>query len=141
PGIPAVKPLFPEGKGKLVRATPAIIRAEAGQIFLPESAPWREDFVADLVMFTGDEKQDAYSDQVDALAYAVQQLEGHPPLIHGAMPDNPPPRHLAGSREVDEGSYAPDYEALFGRGREEKPPWEQPLPPERRERRPYGRGR
>jgi predicted phage terminase large subunit-like protein len=141
PGIPAVKPLFPEGKGKLVRATPAIIRAEAGQIYLPGAAPWREDFVAELVMFTGDEKQDAFSDQVDALAYAVQQLEGHPPLIHGAMPDNPPPRQLAGSRQVDEGTFVPDYEALFGGagGAQKKRAWEETPPLPVLGRRLYGR--
>ncbi len=31
PGIPAVKPLFPESKGKLMRATPAIIRRRPGK--------------------------------------------------------------------------------------------------------------
>ena len=135
-GIPAVKALFPEGKGKLVRATPAIIRAEAGQIFLPEAAPWREDFVAELVMFTGDEKQDAFSDQVDALAYAVQHLQGHPPLIHGPMPDDPPrPPHLP---RLDEGTFAPDYEALLGGSRQGDRACETLLPPERRERRLYG---
>jgi predicted phage terminase large subunit-like protein len=88
-GVPAVKALFPEGKGKLVRATPAIIRCEAGQVYLPESAPWLEDFVAELVQFTGDEKQDAHDDQVDAFAYAVQQLDQYPPLIHGPQVPNP----------------------------------------------------
>jgi len=75
PGIPTVKGLEPEGKGKLVRATPAIIRCEAGGIFFPESAPWLEDFKAELVQFTGDDKVDAHDDQVDVLAYAVQELD------------------------------------------------------------------
>ena len=78
--IPAVMPLSPEGKGKLVRATGAIIRAEAGQIFIPQRGkrfPWVEDFVAELVQFTGDEDQDAHDDQVDCLAYAVQALDRH----------------------------------------------------------------
>jgi len=96
PGIPAVKALFPEGKGKLVRATPAIIRCEAGQVYLPESAPWKEDFVAELTQFTGDDKQDAHDDQVDALAYAVQQLDQHPPLIVGTPIPNPKRRKLPG---------------------------------------------
>ena len=74
PGMPPVKELEPEGKGKLVRATPAIIKAEAGQIFVPESAPWKEDFIAECVQFTGDEKQDAHDDQVDCLAYGVQLM-------------------------------------------------------------------
>lgn len=76
--IPAVKGLSPEGKGKLVRATPAIIRCEAGQVFVPEQGPqfpWVEDFLAELAQFTGDEDLDAHDDQVDALAYAVQSLD------------------------------------------------------------------
>ncbi len=77
--IPACKPFEPEGKGKLVRATPAIIRASNGQIFLPDSGPiehpWIDGFVGELVSFTGQEKEDAADDQVDMLAYAVQGLE------------------------------------------------------------------
>jgi predicted phage terminase large subunit-like protein len=94
--IPTVRALNPEGKEKLVRATPAIIRCEAGQIYLPESAPWKEDFIAECAQFTGDEKQDAHDDQVDALAYAVQQLDQHPPLIMGEPVPNPPSRRLPG---------------------------------------------
>jgi predicted phage terminase large subunit-like protein len=78
PGIPSVRALEPEGKGKLVRATPAIIRCEAGQVYLPYSAPWKEDFLSECVRFTGDEKQDAHDDQVDCLAYAVQYLNRFP---------------------------------------------------------------
>jgi predicted phage terminase large subunit-like protein len=78
-----VKSLSPEGKGKLVRATPAIIRASNGQIFLPEKGghswqgpdAWGEEFVSECVQFTGNEKLDAHDDQVDALAYAVQAVE------------------------------------------------------------------
>lgn len=79
--IPAARPFEPEGKGKLVRATPAIIRCEAGQVFLPDDNPgnpqhpWIDDFVGELVQFTGNEDEDAYCDQVDCLAYAVQGLE------------------------------------------------------------------
>ncbi len=75
PDIPSVRGIEPEGKGKLARATPAIIRAGAGQIFLPEHASWVEDFVAECVQFTGDPKEDAHDDQVDCLAYAVQELD------------------------------------------------------------------
>ena len=120
-GIPAVKALFPEGKGKLVRAIPAIIRCEAGQVYLPESAPWKEDFVAECVQFTGDEKQDAHDDQVDAFAYAVQQVDQFPPLIHGSPVPNPPrlqppplnprPDEAFGDWRRDE----PQRERMYGR--------------------------
>lgn len=76
--VPTVIGLEPEGNEKLVRATPAIIRCEAGGIFIPEASglyPWVEDFVGELVQFTGDEDQDAHDDQVDVLAYAVQSLD------------------------------------------------------------------
>ena len=100
PDIPTVQGLEPEGKGKLVRATPAIIRCEAGQVYLPESAPWKEDFVAECVQFTGDEKQDAHDDQVDCLAYAVQQLDHYAPFETARCVEGPPPspmhEHICG---------------------------------------------
>ncbi len=73
--IPTVRELEPEGKSKLTRATPAIIRAEHGRIFLPEAAPWLDSFTAELCQFTGDERLDAYTDQVDTLAYAVRESD------------------------------------------------------------------
>ncbi len=72
PHIPDVKELEPEGKSKLTRATPAIIKAEAGRIYVPEEAPWLDDFFGELEQFTGDDREDAYTDQVDTLAYGVQ---------------------------------------------------------------------
>lgn len=88
-GMPAVKPLEPHGKGKLARATPAINACFGGQIFFPRAAPWLEDFEAELVQFTGDEKLDAHDDQVDVLAYAVQERDrtGTPEII---MPEQKP---------------------------------------------------
>jgi predicted phage terminase large subunit-like protein len=75
PAIPTVLEMDPQGKSKLTRATPAIIRAERGRIYLPEEAPWKDDFVAELGMFTGDDKLDGYTDQCDVLAYAVLGLD------------------------------------------------------------------
>lgn len=75
--IPAVRALSPEGKGKLVRATAAIIMAEAGRIFVPPSSsdhPWVDDYVSELVVFTGDEKEDDHDDQVDMTAYMAQEV-------------------------------------------------------------------
>jgi predicted phage terminase large subunit-like protein len=90
PGIPTVTPLKPEGKSKLVRARPAIIRASNGDIFLPRDTNafgWIEDFVAELVQFTGDEKMDAHDDQVDMLAYFVQQLDRSGMMPAAITPD------------------------------------------------------
>ena len=72
PMMPEIKELEPEGKSKLTRATPAIVKSEDGRLYVPEEAPWLEDFFAELEQFTGDEKLDSYTDQVDTLAYAVQ---------------------------------------------------------------------
>jgi hypothetical protein len=69
--IPTVCELDHEGKGKLTRATPAILRAEQGQIFLPQEAPWLDEWEGETCQFTGDEKLDAYTDQTDGLAYYV----------------------------------------------------------------------
>jgi len=75
PGIPTVMELQPEGKSKLVRATPAILRAEQGKIYLPDAAEWLYEFENELQHFTGNEKADAYSDQTDTLAYGVLGLD------------------------------------------------------------------
>ena len=79
--LPEVKALDPRaGKKvpnvrlKLSRATPAIIMASKGNIYLPESAPWRETFLDEVCAFTGDDKLDAHDDIVDSLAYAVLEL-------------------------------------------------------------------
>jgi predicted phage terminase large subunit-like protein len=68
-GLPAVRELSHRGRDKLVRATPAIIKAEGGQILLPNRAPWVKPLLEELVQFTGE--GDKHDDQVDVLAYAV----------------------------------------------------------------------
>lgn len=75
PDIPSVRGLEPAGKDKLVRATPAINRCESGRLFFPTAAPWLDDFELELLLFTGDKDQDAHDDQVDALAYGVQEID------------------------------------------------------------------
>jgi predicted phage terminase large subunit-like protein len=72
--IPMVVELSHEGRSKLARATKAIYAARDGRIYLPESAPWIEDYIAELGMFTGDDKLDSYTDAVDVTAYAVNEL-------------------------------------------------------------------
>jgi predicted phage terminase large subunit-like protein len=74
PAIPMVVELTHGGKSKLARATKAIYAARDGRIYLPESAPWLEDYIAELGMFTGDDKMDSYTDAVDITAYAVNEL-------------------------------------------------------------------
>ena len=73
----AVREVSPGGVDKLVRATRAIVLAESGRLYLPEqrfpypdSCPL-EDAEAELLRFTGDEKQDAHDDVVDTVAYAA----------------------------------------------------------------------
>lgn len=80
PGIPAVKPLEPEGKSKLVRATPAIIFCSNGQLFVPVRGPmypFVEDYVSELTTFTGNEDEDGLVDAVDVTAYAIQTIQRH----------------------------------------------------------------
>jgi predicted phage terminase large subunit-like protein len=69
-----VRELSPRGVDKLVRATPAIVLAESGRIWLPVSAPWLDDAVGELLRYTGDEKVDAHDDVVDTVAYAARLL-------------------------------------------------------------------
>lgn len=60
-----------EGKNKLVRAVPAIIRAQNGKVHLPSPAPaWVRPFLDEVAAFTGND--DLHDDQVDVLAYAVR---------------------------------------------------------------------
>ena len=76
PGMPTIYAIDPGGRSKLVRATPAILRAEQGQIYLPDHHPrWLEPFLAELCAFTGDPAMDGHDDQVDALAYAILALD------------------------------------------------------------------
>jgi predicted phage terminase large subunit-like protein len=94
PDVPAVKGLQPKGKEKLVRATPAIIRAEAGDIFVPERGPdfpWLDDWLAEHVQFTGDDAHDAHDDQVDCTAYLIQELDGGGFLAPAVVEPDPRP--------------------------------------------------
>ncbi len=60
------------------------MRLEAGQVWLPVSAPWREDFEAELLQFTADGRH-AHDDQVDVLAYAAREM-----ALDGAGADERP---------------------------------------------------
>lgn len=65
-----VKRVEPEGREKLNRATPVIVMASKGRVWLPDKADWLDDFVTEVVGYTGDEARDPHDDQVDTLAYA-----------------------------------------------------------------------
>jgi predicted phage terminase large subunit-like protein len=72
-GLPPIRELSHEGKGKLVRATPAIILAESGKLWLPAAPmPWVQPYLAELTAFTG--LDDDHDDRVDVTAYAVWQM-------------------------------------------------------------------
>ncbi len=58
------------GRDKVTRATWLVTRLERGEVFLPqEPLPWRLDFEAELLGWTGHPRET--SDQVDAAAYAA----------------------------------------------------------------------
>ncbi len=83
-GMAPIRELSHEGKGKLVRATPAIILCSSGKLWLPRSADWIRAYIDEMVRFTG--RDDREDDQVDMTAYAAWQLrrvftDDAPPLI------------------------------------------------------------
>jgi predicted phage terminase large subunit-like protein len=71
PGLPPIREIKHQGKGKLVRATKAIVRCQNRELSIPDGAEWATKFFDELEVFTGD--GDKHDDQVDALAYAVEQ--------------------------------------------------------------------
>lgn len=111
--MPAIREVKPEGKGKLVRATPAIIRAEAGQVFLPAGEPpWLNPFVEELVAFTG--LDDPHDDQVDVLAYGVLQM-GSVQHYPTNLPPPEPRRPLVLGPQPDRRESGSQRRGLFGR--------------------------
>jgi predicted phage terminase large subunit-like protein len=80
PGLPPIREVKHQGKGKLVRATKAIVRAENRELYVPKEADWKNKFFDELEVFTGED--DKHDDQVDALAHAVEQF-GRTGVIEG----------------------------------------------------------
>lgn len=66
-------------KDKLSRAIPATVRMEAGQIFVPKSAPWLGDWIEELLYFP----KGTHDDQVDCLSYAAIEVQRY----GGASPE------------------------------------------------------
>jgi len=67
--IPGLLLVEPEG-GKLARANAVSGLWEAGNVLLPDEAPWLSDFVAELIAFP----KAAHDDQVDAMTQALLRL-------------------------------------------------------------------
>ena len=63
-----------QGKGKLARVVPAVVKAERKEANLPHQAPWLDDFVTELASLVG--ANDLTDDQVDALACPFGQPHG-----------------------------------------------------------------
>jgi predicted phage terminase large subunit-like protein len=64
-------------RDKISRASAAIVRAEAGQLYLPENAPWLADYERELLAFPNA----PHDDQVDATSLAaieVARVGGEP---------------------------------------------------------------
>jgi predicted phage terminase large subunit-like protein len=86
PGLPPIREVNPADKGnKLVRAIPALVAVEGGQVRFrdPTEAEWWDDFQTELLAFTG--KDGDRDDQVDVLAYAVMEWQTGPAAA-GAEP-------------------------------------------------------
>jgi hypothetical protein len=125
--------------GRLDRPTQARLRQ---QLLAPA---WDMDSAGRRTVERKDQTKDKIGrnpDDADALNLAYLEC-GVAPESRGVVPDRldvpmtkfaeeKPPRP-----QLDEGSYAPHYEALFGGGRQPQRAWEPP-PPEHRERRLYG---
>jgi predicted phage terminase large subunit-like protein len=60
-------------KDKLTRVLDALPYIEAGQVCVPEDAPFTHDFIAECESFTADDSHD-FDDQVDPLCDAVQDM-------------------------------------------------------------------
>lgn len=80
-----VRELSPGGRDKLVRATPLMVLAGNGRLFVPEVAHWREDALAELLRFTGDPRAGGHDDVVDACAWGAYCLNEY-----GSGGDAPP---------------------------------------------------
>jgi predicted phage terminase large subunit-like protein len=68
-GMP-IEPIGTGGRDKRTRAGQLNIKLSNGEVFLPKyESRWRPGFEAELLAWTGDERQEA--DQIDAAAYAA----------------------------------------------------------------------
>jgi predicted phage terminase large subunit-like protein len=67
--LPGLTPVEPQG-GKEARAYAVSALVEAGNVFIPARAPWRDDFIAEVSAFPNGRNDD----QVDAMTQALSRL-------------------------------------------------------------------
>jgi predicted phage terminase large subunit-like protein len=74
--LPPIREVKHNGKGKVVRATQAMVYAEQGRLHLPvrrgAEPAWEDAFLEELEVFTGED--DRHDDQVDALGYGCDEF-------------------------------------------------------------------
>ena len=70
PGVPLPIAIKPEGD-KLVRMEAQAARFEAGQVYLPEEAPWLAEFLHEILAFPNSR----YDDQVDSVSQFLNWAE------------------------------------------------------------------
>ena len=83
PGVPLPIGIKPE-KDKIVRMEAQSARFEAGQVHLPEEAPWLGDFLHEILAFPNSR----HDDQIDSVSQFLNWAEAHckpmsfaPPII------------------------------------------------------------
>lgn len=64
---------------KLARAQPVAAAWNRGNVRIPTKAPWRDEFLPEILSFTGDPRVDDHDDTVDALAALHFALVGDAP--------------------------------------------------------------
>jgi len=74
---------------KFVRAQPVAAAWNAGKILVPRNAPWLDEFLAEVLGFTG--VNDAHDDQVDGLAAAYDELV-EPTATYAGLPTTQMPK-------------------------------------------------
>lgn len=65
--VPLVFPWKIQGRDKMARIESVVAYIEAGNVYLPENAPWTHDFVEECALFP----QATHDDQVDGLSMAL----------------------------------------------------------------------
>jgi predicted phage terminase large subunit-like protein len=74
--ITGLVPVNPEG-GKIVRAQAVSPDVEAGNVYIPENAPWVSDFVEECTAFPNGK----HDDQVDCASQALNRLGNKAPTV------------------------------------------------------------
>src|SRR5205814_6429288 len=90
-------------RDKLSRAHAVSAAVESGRVFLPERAPWLEDFLLELQLFPAGK----HDDQVDSVTQALTYLNRRPAGI--TIYDMWTMRVLNAPREPDREYYDPPF--------------------------------